>query len=310
MARASNFTFINDCRNSVWLSGYARPQSDGTYLLYQSSNDATAIPLVCERKSLRFPASHIACEVRCHAVGLRNPETSVSEIRLVVDAVKRASVTAAPRGRTLMNALRAKDAAAANPFAPREEVVAEVKESLQFTQEAVEMLLSDASKRVGHDGYVNRVMVSGFVGHKAFIPPSDDGSGDLGCVRFLLMQSAEMDVALPVEVIGADSRFGKEIRALLPMLVIGRVRVVAQRDDEGNIASRKVTLATSRGDVGLATLSDFAAKAWPAWWREVTEAHFAQRRELSARNAAQQAAAQEQAATSDPVAAAPESGWD
>lgn len=305
MSKQYAYTFVNECRNMVWLSGYARPQPDGTVLLYQSSNEATAIPMR-PGKNVRFPAPHLACEVRCHAVGVRDPDTNVSEILLTAVSVKRASVTTVPKTRTLINAFRDRASAAANPFAPRDEVMQEIRDNLKFSQDAVDMLLNgSAAARPGFDGYVNRVLLSGFVGHKAFIAPRDDGTGDLGRVRFMLMQSADPSAALVVDVRGADSRFGKELRELHPLTVIGRTRVVVDRDAEGAITRRYVGVETERSTVGLATLTDFAAKAWPEWWRDAVSARLVQRRELSARNEAQ-VAAQRQAPPAAPVEVTPE----
>lgn len=271
--------FVNDCRNIVWLSGYAKKAEDGSMLLYQSSNEATAIPISMP-KHLRFPAPNVACEVKCHAFGYRDTVTGHSAIRLDALHIKRAAVTSTPRARTFLNALRDKASAASNPFAPREEVIEEVRHNLQLEAGAVEMLLADASRRIGNDGFQNRVVLSGFVGHKAFIPPADDGSGDLGAVQFMLRQTVDESHALVARVRGADARFSKELKTLHPLTVIGKVSVLATKDDAGAVIQRRVVLDTDRNNVGLATLNDFAGKSWPQWWRSAVEDHYKQRRAL------------------------------
>lgn len=281
----SNFSnFVNECRNIVWLSGYARKQEDGSILLYQSANEAAAFPIQVPSK-LRLPSANIVVEVKCHAFGRRNPETQRSELRLEAIQIKRAGITAAPRQRTFLNALRDRVSAASNPFAAREEVITEIQANLQIDRDVVAAILSDADKRSGRDGFQNRAVLSGFVGHKAFVPPSDDGSGDLGHVAFTLIQHEDVNRAIPVRVKGADSRFGKELGKLRPTAVIARVSVIAERDGD-DIVARHLHLDASRADVGMAMLNDFAAKSWPEWWRNALVAHHNAQREQIAHDQA------------------------
>lgn len=281
MSQANFSNFVNECRNIVWLSGYARKQEDGTILLYQSANEATAFPIHVPAK-LRLPSSNIVVEVKCHAYGRRNPENQRSELRLEAIQIKRAGITAAPRQRTFLNALRDRMSTSANPFAAREEVISEIQANLKIERDVVTAILADADKRSGRDGFQNRAVLSGFVGHKAFVPPSDDGSGDLGHVAFTLIQHEDVNRAIPVRVKGADSRFGKELGKLRPTAVIARVSVSVQRDAEGGITERSLHLDASRADVGMAMLNDFAAKSWPEWWRNALVAHHnAQRQQIA-----------------------------
>lgn len=267
MSQSNYSNYVNECRNIVWLSGYARKQDDGSLLLYQSSNEASAYPIHISSK-LRLPSPNVVVEVKCHAVGRRNHETGRSELRLDAIQVKRAGITAAPRQRTLINALRDRVSAAASPFAAREDVISEIQANLQLDRAVVEAILSDADKRAGRDGFQNRAVLSGFVGHKAYVPPSDDGSGDLGHVAFTLIQHEDVNRAIPIRVKGADSRFGKGLgNALRPTAVIARVSVTAERDADGAVVRRHLYLDASRNDVGTAMLSDFATKSWPEWWR-------------------------------------------
>lgn len=304
MSQANFSNFVNECRNIVWLSGYARKQDDGTILLYQSANEATAFPIHVPAK-LRLPSSNIVVEVKCHAYGRRNPESQRSELRLEAIQIKRAGITAAPRQRTFLNALRDRVSASANPFAAREEVISEIQANLKIERDVVTAILADADKRSGRDGFQNRAVLSGFVGHKAFVPPSDDGSGDLGHVAFTLIQHEDVNRAIPVRVKGADSRFGKELGKLRPTAVIARVSVSVQRDAEGAITERLLHLDATRADVGMAMLNDFAAKSWPEWWRNALVAHHnAQRQQIAQdqeRNAKMQAISKQAAVPAAPA---------
>jgi hypothetical protein len=309
----SNFSnFVNECRNIVWLSGYARKQEDGSILLYQSANEAAAFPIHVPAK-LRLPSANIVVEVKCHAFGRRNTETQRSELRLEAIQIKRAGITAAPRQRTFLNALRDRVSAAANPFAARDEVINEIHNHLQIGRDVVAAILSDADKRSGRDGFQNRAVLSGFVGHKAYIPPSDDGSGDLGHVAFTLVQHEDVNRAIPIRVRGADSRFGKELGPLRPTAVIARVSVTAERGENDAIVARHLYLDASRADVGMAMLNDFASKSWPEWWRKALEVYYNARREQVAQDQARSAKMQKMAkpaavAPSDAAAPAGEGG--
>lgn len=262
----NNANFVAECRNLVLLSGYAKFAEDGTVLLAQSANDATEIPINM-RAGLRLPPRGVACEIRCHVSGYRDEESGHSGIVLNAISVKRASITAVPQQRAMLNALRAPASAAAKPFTSREDIIREISESLQLQAKSVEDLLAGASRHRPKDGFLNRAVLSGFVGHKAYIPPADDGSGDLGSVQFTLMQQPSLTKALMVRVRGADSRFARVLNPKLrPINVIGRVVVRAERDDDGAIVKRHLVIEADRNGISQATMSDFERKAPPAWW--------------------------------------------
>lgn len=298
----NNSNFVNESRNVVWLSGYTQIQEgdDGIVLLRQSANESRHIPFRLP-KHMRLPSRNVPCEVKCHAFGYRDKDTGRSYIRLEAIHVKRASVTAVPRQRAMLNALRGKAAAADNPFASREQAIEEVKNALRLEAGAVEMLLADGGKRVVRDGFQNRAILSGFAGHKAFLPPADDGSGDLGSVQFLLQQHAEGERGLMVRVRGADARFSKELKQLHPLIVVAEIRVEPEVDDEGNIVARRLYLETTRQQVGTAAASEFSNRIFPPWWREAVSALYHQRKALDERSRA----IGEQAAAARPVAPAP-----
>lgn len=294
--------WVNESRNFVWLSGYVRGGDESHVLLYQSSNEDRAIPIQVSTR-LRRPRANTPCEIKCHAVGYRD-EQGQHWIRLEAIQIKRASVTSTPRRLVALNALRPKSALQSKDFSPfvsLEQLKAEVKETMSIDEEFVDSLLADASKRTTmRDAFQNKAVLSGFIGHKAFIPPSDDGSGDLGHIRFNLMQLSDLARALQIRVMGADGRFSKELKTLHPVVVIATVRSHAIKDDEGNIIDRRLYLATERAHVGYATVNDFAGKTFPAWWQAMVAAHYAERRKQA--DASRQANASQAAA---PVAAAP-----
>lgn len=281
----NNSNFVNESRNVVWLSGYVRGGDETELLLYQSTNEDRAIPIRVSA-STRRPRPNAPVEIKCHAFGYQD-ESGKNWVRLDAIQIKRASVTATPRRIAALNALRPRSALAASdytPFISVERVRAEVMESLKLDEQAVNSLLDDASKRTSvRDGFQNKAILSGFVGHKAYIGPQDDGTGDLGHVLLQLHQSAEVGKALHVRVQGADSRFGKELKVLHPVAVIGQIRVQATKDDEGNVTARRLYIATDRNSVGFATVNEFARKAFPTWWLSAVQSYYEQRREMIAR---------------------------
>lgn len=288
----------------VLLSGYASRATHDTILLAQSNNEATAIPIRVG-KHMRLPSPGVPCEVKCHAFAHRDETTGKSVMTLQAVTIKRASVTVAPRQRSLLNALRDPKSAAANPFASREDVVREVVQNEQLNTKTVEMMLADSSKNRQADSFMNRVILSGFIGHKAFLPPADDGSGDRGAVMFGLHQHAKAESALLLRVKGADARFSKELKVMHPLNVIAKVVVKAGRNAQNEIISRQVTLETDRSNIGMGTTSDFAGKGWPEWWRGAVESYYEQRREMADNARAQAADPKKPAAHTDDAAANP-----
>lgn len=289
--------YVNQCTNVAWLSGYAARQADGTVLVRQSANDAMMIP-VHVPATLNLPPPDQVTELKCHVFGRRDPDTGRSEVRLEAFLAKRASIQAAPRTRTTLNNLRERMKVIESPFAPREQILAEIEQRLQIDRTAIEAILLNAEKR-GRDTYTNRVLLSGFVGYKAFVPPADDGSGDLGYVLFNVMQHDDPSRGVPVRVRGADARFGKDLGHLKPVAVVGKVGVEVDRDEAGTITARRLFIETDRHSVGMAMITDFLSKEWPVWWRQAVMAYH---NELRQRREADQARAAKIAA--NPVAQA------
>lgn len=291
--------FVNESRNVIWLSGYVRGGTDDVMLLCQSSNMDRAIPISIGSR-IRRPRANAPCEIKCHALGYRDG-SGKNWIRLEAIQIKRASVTATPRRLVALNALRPKESLASvdfSPFISLEQLKSEVKDSLKLNEEIVNSLLDDASKRTSiRDGFQNKAILSGFIGHKAYIAPRDDGSGDLGHILFHLHQHGPVEQALPVRVEGADARFGKELRALHPMSVIAQLRVDVDKDEQGEVVARKVYLSTDRNNVGFATVNEFAKRQFPSWWLDAVNEHYLKRQQL-AEKSREQAIAASQAAPS------------
>lgn len=272
--------WVNESRNFVWLSGYVRGGDENHILLYQSSNEDRAIPIQVSTR-IRRPRANTPCEIKCHAFGYRDEEGRFW-VRLEAIQIKRASVTSTPRRLVTLNALRPKAALQDKDFSPfvsLEQLKAEVRQNMAIDEEFVDSLLADATKRTTmRDAFQNKAVLSGFVGNKAYVPPADDGSGDLGHIRFSLMQQADLSRALQIRVMGADGRFSKELKTLWPVVVMATVRSEPVKDDEGNIVDRRVYLTTERAHVGYAQVNDFAGRTFPAWWQAMVSAHYAERR--------------------------------
>lgn len=292
--RMNHTNFVNEARNVVWLSGYPKVIGGGELLLRQSANEDRAIPI--HIGSMRPPRQNTPCEIKCHAYGYRDA-AGRQWVRLEAIQIKRASVTATSRRVAALNALRPREALAApdySPFISFEKLRQEVRDSLKLDAEVVEKLLTDASKRATvRDGFQNKVILSGFIGHRAFIPPSDDGSGDLGHILFHLQQHADPERGIAVRINGADARFQRELKIMHPVNVIAEARVHVEKDDAGEVTARHVYLVSDRNNIGFATINDFAQKAWPDWWRLAVSAYYEQRRELAERSRQQASAAQQ-----------------
>jgi len=263
--------FINGCRNVVWLSGYARRADDGTVLLAQSDNDARAIPIQIA-PPLRCPPPNEAFEVKCH---LYSEHTEDGESRTWLEAyyLRRASVRAVPKTRALLNALRKRAAVSERPFASREDIIEELESQQALTREAVESLLP-GQKSKGRDQFLNRVMLAGFLGNRRFIPPAEGSWDDFGSLLFELRQSDDPMQALRIHIPNAGMKFGSVLgKPMWPLAVEARLRVGPLLSDAGEVLERRLVLETSMNQIGAATLSHFAEKQFPEWWKAWVNAH-------------------------------------
>lgn len=297
--------FVNDCRNIVWVSGYAKGGEGNELLLYQSSNADRAIPIQVSPR-VRRPRPNTPVEIKCHAFGTRD-EQGRQRMRLEAIQIKRAGVANAPSRIVMQNALRpasALEAPGATPFDSLEKVKDEIRTGLRLEEQLVNDLLADSARRGGKSGgFVNKVFLSGFVRSKAYVPPSDDGSGDLGHVRLHLCQHPQAEKSLEVCIQGANSEFGKLLKLLAPLSIVGELRVAVVKDDAGNIIERRPYISTDKNNVGAGVISDFARDAFPGWWREAALAVNAEKRA-----AAEAAAATRAAVAATPAAPAAPSG--
>lgn len=288
--------FVNESRNIVWISGYARGGDGNTILMYQSASEDRAIPVHVDAK-MRRPRPNTPCEIKCHAMGYRDADGK-QWVRLEAIQIKRASVSNVPRRLVIQNAMRPNAAVQRegwSPFDSIDKIRSEIRESLRLEDQVVNDLLNDsAGNGPRGGGFVNKVILSGFVGHKAYMPPSDDGSGDLGHVLLHLRQHPDAQRALPIRIQGADSRFGKLLKSLHPLNIIGEVRVAVTKDSDGNIVMRHAYLAAEKNSVGQGSNTDFGRGSFPLWWADAVRDHYAQKRALLAE---QQAASTQPAPT-------------
>lgn len=279
MKEANATKYVNETTNTVWLSGWARPGSEADeMLLCQSDNPAQQFPIKL-RPGQRRPRVDTPCEVKCHAYDYRG-HGEKNWVRLEAIHIKRASMSAGPRQRMLLNALRPRSGQAFNPFAKDDEIREEIQNSLSLSEEAMEGLLKAGGRRPRRDGYLNRATFSGFVGLKAMVAPSDNGTGDLGHIYFQLMQRSDLKGGLPVRVVGNDQSLKDTLKAVHPVSVAGEVKVELIKDEDGSVMERLIYIRTDRHSVGQATAGDYQNGAFPLWWRELINVHFKQQSEL------------------------------
>lgn len=279
---SANYT--NGARNIALLTGYARKLDDERILLMQSAG-AAGHYVIQVRPGIRPIRPNIAYTVRCHVTASRDPETKQSRIALrAIGAPQRASVSATPGRIAMLGALAsglAKDTQF-DPFAGLEETreaVARGMASRGFSAEAIEELLASADKAAGSgQRFANHVVLSGFVGHKAFLP-DEDGRG--GTLVFTVLQSADTDSAIPVHVRTTDPRLVKSLRPMQPVNVVGSIRnaLPPGREDD---AGRHLILDVHQSDVGAAQAADFQDETFPTWWTDAVNAYAAMRRAGSA----------------------------
>lgn len=252
-------------------------------LLMQSENAAQhlTIQIKADSRPLR---PDIPYTVRCRVRGERDGNHH-NVILEAVEAPRRASLSDAPKRLTMLNTLRngvtgGRAAADFSPFADLDGVRDEIAAKLAsdgMPADVVDEMLRPTQKGAGMQRFVNHVVLSGFVGHKAYYPAADGAPADHGYCLFVIHQHADPDRAIPVRVRGADSRFLKLLPVMHPVNVVAELRVDTQPDRDSGEPVRLLTLEATRENVGGAVASDFEHDKFPHWWADAVKAHHANR---------------------------------
>lgn len=255
--KATNF--VNNATNTCWLSGYARRFDGDTLLLYQSANPDRAIPITLPKNVPRRPADNEPIEVHCHAFGWQDDQGR-PRVRLQAIKIKRPSVAAIPSRTVWASALNEEQ-----PFVSMEELRKMFQTKMELNDLAIEAILIDAKRNsLGGNGFLNKAIVSGFVGTRAFVPPQTDGG--LAYLAIRLHQHADEAAALPVRVYSADRSISERVKPWLPVNVAGEIFVEVERDADGAIVDRRLSIRCDKHSIGSATAGDFAGGVFPAWW--------------------------------------------
>jgi len=286
--------YINGCRNYVWLSGYARREEDGSVLLLQSSNEEKAIPIQMA-PHLRCPPPGVAFEVKCHVLSER---TQANEHRVWLEAyfIKRASVSSVPKPRAILNAMRKHRSISENPFASYEEVVAELQEQQGVSKASIDYLIPRDRKLPRRDGFLNRVLLTGALGHHRFIEPEQGSFDDFGALVFELLQGEDRARAHRILIPGAGRQVLNHMgKRLCPLSIEAQLKVEPILAEDGTVRERRLSLESAfrQGQIGIAQRRHFAGQTFPVWYREALDAQ------------AQAQAQAQQRAPSDTVAPPP-----
>jgi len=267
--------YVNNATNTVWLSGYARRSDGDTLLLYQSANPDRAIPITLPRNVPRRPADNEPIEVHCHAYGWQD-EQGRSRVRLQAIKIKRPSVAAIPSRTVWASALNEEQ-----PFVSMEELRRMFQTKMELNDLAIEAILIDAKRNsLGGNGFLNKAIVSGFVGTRAFVPPQTDGG--LAYLAIRLHQHADEGASLPVRVFSADRSISERVKPWLPVNVNGEIFVEVERDTDGVIVDRRLSIRCDKHSIGSATAGDFAGGVFPAWWTTAINQYHERKRAAAA----------------------------
>lgn len=276
MAKTFKSNYLNGSRNIVHLSGFVRRVADDLILVAQSANEAQHIP-VRVRPSRTPIRPNLVYSIRAQLRARRDGNRHHIEI-VATQGIRRASLTEAPEKVARLQSLAQnfKVAAGTDPFA-MDELRSRLVDAMGqkgFSDQAIEAMLAANSRFGAAERFANHVIVSGFVGHKAFYP-SEDGRG--GHVQFLLAQHPDPALALPVRVGRADPKLVRTLGAMLPVNTIGTLRMESG-EEEG---VRHVVLESRADAVGGALPTDFEHGEYPAWWKDAVNAFYAQRKAVS-----------------------------
>lgn len=243
--------FVNDARNKCLFSGYPIGIHDGNLLLRQTQDLTKSIPIRVARNFVP-PVPWRAIMVTAHL--------------LVTDGVPyfkyvhhiSATIQSMPQKLFWLNSLRGagKDV---DPFDSLEKVRADIRKAMQVDDQVIDSMLKqvEANSRF-RKAFTNKIVLSGFVGPKAFKPSEQEGGA--GYVHLLLQQYPELEAAIPIDITGVDATFGQRLRAHLPVTVFAKAQMA--NDAAGTPAIR--ILSDWKG-VAQAPGSAFAGKKWPQW---------------------------------------------
>jgi hypothetical protein len=275
MARIKT-SFVNNARNQVLLAGVYR-RINGEHFLLQSNNLAAAIPLN-PSKWATMPGDGELIQLSGHIRGLAHPDAKRQTLSVDVFHLKRPSLGTVPRQHALMGSVKGGEGRAIDSFG---QIKQRLQDEFEMEAEVVQYLMKDQGQNQ-NGGFLNRVFLSGFVGSKAFIPPSLEGDTD-GYIAFNLLQFPDQERGIPVRVQRVNQAFGKMLMKGQPINVVASIAVENRNVEGAEQPQRLAYLRTTRDTVSMALASDFEGKTFPAWWREMLQA------ELQARAAAPQA---------------------
>ncbi|MBT9166363.1 MAG: hypothetical protein DDT25_01047 [Chloroflexi bacterium] len=262
--------FVNGTRNVCWLSGYVKRQDRNSVRICSSSDAETGI-LVTVSPTAVVPPNDEYTEVSCHVFGTYNPDTDARDLLVKAIHFKRPGISAVPRRVALLQA-------ASNVKTPLA-TIAEIREGLMkkvlevvdvaglvggMTPEAlVSDMVRDAQRGAPARGssFTNKVILTGFVGAKRVVMPSEDEGAH---IQMSLHQYADSARAIPVRIYGNISSFAKELKTLFPINLVGSISF---RDiEQDGVLRRETFIVAGRQDIGMAAQADFFRKAFPSWW--------------------------------------------
>lgn len=272
-------SFVNQARNVCWLSGVIK-RIDSTTVLVCPSTDVTRGIHVNVRRGLVVPPDGSIVEVNCHLYGTHSKDTNTRSLRIEAVYFKRASLAAMPKKLALFQPFVSRD----NPLP----AMAEVKESIHKMLARADVGddvgdlggLVDSMVREGQKGgrvqpkFVNKVIITGFVGAKAFRQASETEDAHL---YVQLHQFPDTERALPVKIYGNVSSLSQAMRPLFPVNLVGELAFTDTPNAEGVMVRNYYIKVARPNDVGSAQPSDFQNRNLPVWWVRAFAAHKAKK---------------------------------
>jgi len=267
MARMKT-SFVNNARNQCFLAGVYR-RIDGEHLLLQSNNLSNAIPINFGQWATP-PGDGELVQVAGHVRGLTDQASSRQNASVDVYHMKRPSLGSVPRHHAMLGGAKGGEGRGLDSFG---EIKQRLMDEFAIDGSLIEYLMSGQKQE---SGFLNRVYLSGFVGYKAFIPPSHEGDSD-GYIAFNLLQFPNPERAIPIRVMKVNQTFGKMLMKGQPINVVASMAIQTRATDDGRI-ERLPYLRTAKDSVSMALSSDFEGKSFPDWWRDMLRAELDSRR--------------------------------
>lgn len=284
---AGNFqpsNFVNGMRNVARIAGVVSGYTeDGRALVRQSRNEATAIPVrlsdtMRERAGNRPPLRvGELFEFYCHVFGARewnadqvtegySPQPKLELEAFYVRTPSIGNVSGIGTIRAILKHMLGDALPAEFEFMKVDDLKKIIEEKLGEDGAYLTALVDGVTGNRNNRGMENFVLMTGILSGRRVV--GNEGSDDERYAILSLLQHGNLDKAIPVRVNGVNNQWANDnLKSVgLAFNIIGQLRVIYKKDDEGNILSSELQIVTNRKNISLAAPEDIKGRNFSEWF--------------------------------------------